>query len=242
MSACDRFARDVESTLRSDAERNRERILVAARVVFARDGLSASMASVARQADVGIATLFRRFPDKDQLVAAVFADRMDAYVDAVNAALAHPDPWQGFAHFIETACAMQAADRGFAGVLTMTFPMAEALEARREQAFLGLAELAQRAQAQGTLRDDFTPQDVPLILMANAGVIAATGDAAPHAWRRVTSLLIQSLEAPARGPLPDAPEVSAVHQAMLRLGDLPSPPRQAKSQDAKAAALCRHQA
>ncbi|MFC9128295.1 TetR/AcrR family transcriptional regulator [Streptomyces sp. NPDC057099] len=78
--------------LRSDAERNRERIIAAARLVFARDGLNASMASVAREAGVGIATMFRRFPTKEELVAAVFADRMDAYADAVAVALEDPDP------------------------------------------------------------------------------------------------------------------------------------------------------
>src|SRR5947199_4314797 len=107
-------------TLRSDAERNRGRIIAAARSVFARDGLHASMASVAREAGVGIATLFRRFPTKEGLVAAVFADRMDAYADVVATALDDPDPWHGLVGLIESVCAMQAADYGFADVLTMT--------------------------------------------------------------------------------------------------------------------------
>lgn len=78
--------------LRSDAERNRERIIAAARTVFARDGLNASMASVAREAGVGIATMFRRFPTKEELVDAVFSDRMGAYLDVVTVALDDPDP------------------------------------------------------------------------------------------------------------------------------------------------------
>ena len=99
--------------LRSDAERNRERIIAAARTVFARDGLNASMASVARETGVGIATMFRHFPTKEELVAAVFADRMDAYADAVATALDDPDPWDGLVGYVETACAMQAADYGY---------------------------------------------------------------------------------------------------------------------------------
>src|SRR5947199_9938158 len=87
-------------TLRSDADRNRGRFIAAARTVFARDGLGASMASVARVAGVGIATLFRRFPTKEELVAAVFVDRMDAYADAVAVALDDPDPWHGFTGYI----------------------------------------------------------------------------------------------------------------------------------------------
>ncbi|SOD89744.1 TetR/AcrR family transcriptional regulator [Streptomyces sp. Ag109_G2-15] len=202
--------------LRSDAERNRGRIIAAARTVFGRDGLNASMASVARETGVGIATLFRHFPTKEDLVAAVFSDRMDAYADAVAVALDDPDPWHGFTAYIETVCAMQAADYGFADVLTMTFPTAKALEKRRDEAYEAMVRLINRAKAAGRLREDFDPSDLVLIHMANAGVVNATGDAAPDAWRRVVALLIQSFEAPARGPLPPSPEHDALYKAMLR--------------------------
>lgn len=204
--------------LRSDAERNRARIVAAARAVFGREGLHASMASVAREAGVGIATLFRRFPTKEELVAAVFADRMDAYVDAVTAALDDPDPWHGLSGFIETACAMQAADHGFADVLTMTFPAAKALEERRDQAYEAVVQLIGRAKAAGRLREDFSPEDLVLVHMVTAGVVNATGGAAPDAWKRVVALMLQAFEAPARGPLPDSPEPLALQRAMLRAG------------------------
>ncbi|MEV5955793.1 helix-turn-helix domain-containing protein [Streptomyces sp. NPDC051987] len=201
--------------LRSDAERNRERIIAAARTVFARDGLNASMASVAREAGVEIATMFRRFPTKVELVDAVFVDRMTAYADAVTAAL---DPWHRFVGYVETACAMQAADYGVADVLTTTFPSAKALEHRRNAAYEGMVELIGRAKATGRLRADFDPSDLVLVHMANAGVVNATGDAAPDAWRRVVALLNQSFEAPARGPLPASHDHDALYQAMLRPG------------------------
>ncbi|MFM9630893.1 TetR/AcrR family transcriptional regulator [Streptomyces galilaeus] len=204
--------------LRSDAERNRERIIAAARAVFARDGLGASMASVAREAGVGIATMFRRFPTKAELVDAVFVDRMDAYADAVAVALDDPDPWHGFVGYIEAACAMQAADSGFADVLTTTFPTAKALERRRNEAYEGMLELIGRAKATGRLREDFDSSDLVLLHMANAGVVNATGDAAPDAWRRVVALLVQSFETPARGPLPASPQHDALYRAMLRAG------------------------
>ncbi|MDX3573998.1 helix-turn-helix domain-containing protein [Streptomyces sp. ID05-47C] len=204
--------------LRSDAERNRERIIAAARAVFARDGLGASMASVAREAGVGIATMFRRFPTKAELVDAVFVDRMDAYADAVAVALDDPDPWHGFVGYIEAACAMQAADSGFADVLTTTFPTAKALERRRNEAYEGMVELIGRAKATGRLREDFDSSDLVLLHMANAGVVNATGDAAPDAWRRVVALLVQSFETPARGPLPASPQHDALYRAMLRTG------------------------
>ncbi|WP_326573431.1 TetR/AcrR family transcriptional regulator [Streptomyces sp. NBC_00487] len=216
--------------LRSDAERNRGRIIAAGRSVFARDGLNASMASVAREAGVGIATILRHFPAKEALVAAVFSDRMDAYADAVAVALDDPDPWHGFVGYIETACAMQAADYGFADVLTMTFPTAKALEKRRDEAYESMVELIGRAKATGRLREDFDPSDLVLIHMANAGVVNATGDAAPDAWRRVVALMIQSLEAPARGPLPASPAHDALYNAMLRAGPAgPTAPAPGKS-------------
>jgi len=204
--------------LRSDAERNRGRIIVAARTVFGRDGLGASMASVAREAGVGIATLFRHFRGKEDLIAAVFADRMDAYVTAVNEALDVPDPWEGFTGFVQAICAMQAADRGFADVLTMTFPAARDLEERRTEGYRGFLSLIARAKGSGRLREDFTSQDLVLVLIANAGVVHFAGDAVPDAWRRLVALLIQSFEAPARGPLPDPPQDSDLYEAMLRAG------------------------
>jgi AcrR family transcriptional regulator len=209
-------ADDAAQPLRSDAERNRARIVAAARQVFGRGGLNASMASVAREAGVGIATLFRRFPTKEDLIAAVFADRMDAHVAAVAVALDNPDPWHGLVGFVESVCAMQAADYGFADVLTMTFPTAKALEQPRREVRDGVVELMGRAKAVGRLRDDFTPEDLVLVYMANAGVVNATGEEAPDSWRRVVALMIQTFEAPARGPLPDSPGPDAISKAMLR--------------------------
>lgn len=193
--------------------------MVAARRLYATEGLSVSMASVAREAGVGKATLSRRFATREELVNAVFADRMDAYADAVAEALVDPDPWRGFTGYIHAVCAMQAADRGFADVLTMTFPAAKALEARRAEAYNGFLELIARARGGGHLREDFVPEDLVILLMANAGVIAATGDAAPDAWRRLVGHILRSYAVPgAPIPLvPEAPTPAALYRAMVRL-------------------------
>ncbi|MDX2935523.1 TetR/AcrR family transcriptional regulator [Streptomyces ipomoeae] len=141
------------------------------------------MASVAREAGVGKATLGRRFATREELINAVFADRMDAYAYgcAVAEALADPDPWHGFIGRIHAVCAVRAADRGFADVLTMSFPTAKALEARRTEAYNDFLEFIARARGSGHLAEDFTSQDLVIPLMATAGVIAATGDDAPGA-------------------------------------------------------------
>ncbi|ONI91847.1 TetR family transcriptional regulator [Saccharothrix sp. ALI-22-I] len=212
-------SRQLEPGLRADAGRNRDRILAAARRLYATEGLGVSMASVAREAGVGKATLSRRFATREDLITAVFADRMDAYATATTEALADPDPWHGFTRYIEAVCAMQAADRGFADVLTMTFPAAKALEARRTQSYDGFVELITRTQATGHLRDDFTPEDLVILLMANAGVIAATADDAPDAWRRLVGHILRAYATPGAPlpPMPEAPSHTALYRAMIRL-------------------------
>ncbi|MET7992190.1 helix-turn-helix domain-containing protein [Amycolatopsis sp. NPDC005232] len=202
--------------LRQDAERNRVRILEAARRVFARDGLDASMNSVAREAGVGPATLFRRFPTKEALIDEVFSDRMDAHLAAIDDALAAPDPWQGLRTYIQIMCERQAEDAGFSDVITSAFVTAKGVERRRQHAYRRLNELIARAKNTGRLRQDFTAEDVILIQAANAGVITTTASDAPGAWRRVVELMLQALEQPTPPPLPPAPTPSAVYRAMLR--------------------------
>jgi AcrR family transcriptional regulator len=208
---------DCKQALRTDAERNRSRVLAAAHEVFADQGLEAPMTEVARRAGVGIATLYRRFPTREDLITAAFADKMTAYANAIDTALADPDPWHGFCVYIERVCAMQAADRGFTHVLTLTFPAAKAFEAERDRAYYGFIELITRAKDAGRLRPDFSPEDLILVLMANAGVISATGDAAPNTWRRLVAYLTQAFAAEAAQPLPDPPTPRQMYRALRRM-------------------------
>jgi AcrR family transcriptional regulator len=204
--------------LRVDAVRNRERIVAAAREIFADRGLDVPLEEVARHAGVGVATLYRRFPTRADLIAGAFEAKMTAYADAVDTALADPDPWRGFCGYLERVCAMQAADRGFADVLTLTFPAARQFETDRVRAYDGFLELIARAKDAGRLRADFVPEDLVVLLMANAGVINATGDAAPEAWRRLLAYLVQAFAADRTDrPLPEAPGPTQMYRALLRL-------------------------
>jgi AcrR family transcriptional regulator len=204
----------VNVTLRADAERNRARIVAAAREVFAERGLDAPMEEVARRSGVGVATLYRRFPTRDDLITGAFGAKMTAYADAVEAALAEPDPWTGFRRFVERIAAMQVADRGFTGVLTRTFPQCKEFDAEQARADTGFTHLVERARAAGKLRADFVPQDVVLLLMANAGVVSATGDAAPRASRRLVAYLLQAFAAEHAQPLPPPPGRRQLRNAM----------------------------
>jgi AcrR family transcriptional regulator len=202
--------------LRVDAERNRQRVVAAARQAFAELGIEVPMEEIARRAGVGVGTLYRRFPTRADLIAAAFEAKMRAQAEAARQAVEDPDPWRAFCSYVEQMCAMQAGDRGFTTVLTMTFPTAKRFEADRERAYADFAALVERAKAAGKLRADFVTEDLPIFLMANAGVLAATADAAPEAWRRLVGYLIQACAAPAAQPLPDAPAPRQLYRALLR--------------------------
>lgn len=186
--------------------------------MFAERGVDAPLDEIAKRAGVGNATLYRRFPTREDLVAAVFEDRLVEYAAAAARALQMQDPWEGFCAFVEHACAMQAADHGARDVLRMTFPTAKRLEEQRDRAYHDFAELVRRAQAAGQLRSDFTTEDFPLLLMANAGVVQGTREDAPRAWRRFLGLLLDACRAEGAHPLPPPPSKAQVYRAMQRDG------------------------
>lgn len=204
---------------RADAERNRASILAAARRLFADHGLNISMTSIAREAEVGKATLFRHFATQQELIEAVFADRMDDYVKATEEALGDPDAWWAFLRYVTTVCEMQAEDRGFADLLTISYPSAN-LEKRHEQAHRGFLAIIERARGTGYLREDFSSEDLVLVIMANAGVINATAVDAPDSWRRLLGHFLRGFAMPG-APVPDAPPApssEALYRAMTRTG------------------------
>ena len=92
-----------ERKLRADAARNRQRVLAAAAEVFAERGLDVSLDEVAHAAGVGVGTLYRRFPNKEALVDALFEDKVENMVVLAHEAEALDDPWEGFVYFIEHA-------------------------------------------------------------------------------------------------------------------------------------------
>ncbi|MFD8779334.1 TetR/AcrR family transcriptional regulator [Streptomyces sp. NPDC059916] len=181
--------------LRADARRNRERVLAAARAVFAEHGIDAPMATVARRAGVGVATLYRHFPTRDALVRGAFAKQMDTCVRALTEALAAPDPWQGFQQLIETVCALQREERGFPAAFVAAFPDSTPEHAQaRQRAERDFTTLVRRAQASGALRADFHPSDLAMVLLAHCGLVTALpGDGA--ASRRLVAYLLQSFRA-----------------------------------------------
>jgi AcrR family transcriptional regulator len=206
-------------TQRADATRNRRALLDAARVVFGDRGLEASLDEIARTAGVGNATLYRHFPSRCALVAAVFAETLHDVAAAAQKALANPDGWEGFSEYVTFLCQLQATDRGLADLLTTAIAGAPELEELRGRAYDDFVRIVDRAKQAGALREDFRPEDLVLLLMANAGLVHRTAGAAPAAWQRMLSYTLDGLrESAATSAPPSAGEVSVLQAMRNRAG------------------------
>ena len=223
--------------LRADATRNRDAILAAAKEIFAERGIEASLEEIAARARVGIATLYRRFPSRQQLVAAALVEKVAKYAEAAEAALAISDAWAGFCFYVRTICELQAGDRGLADLLSMTLPADEHVEKLRQTANDHVVELIDRAKATGQLRADFVKEDLLVLLIANAALAAVTRAEAPRASRRLVALALDAFgRTDARSALPAPPSSAEMASAMCSLarergcGASSSPTRSQKSE------------
>jgi AcrR family transcriptional regulator len=187
-------------TLRSDARRNRDRILDAAQRSFATDGLEIGVDEIACRAGVGVGTLYRRFPSKESLIHAIFERRLDDLQPVIDRALAAADPWDGFVELLLAMVAQQIEDQGFSQmIVTRLGPEAVPVQIRRR--FLEPVEvLMARAQSAGRARTDITAADLPAIVrMAGASALGANPACD---WRRHVGMLLDGLAAPEQGSCP----------------------------------------
>ncbi len=203
--------------LRADAARNRAAIVAVAREVFAEQGLAAPLEAIAARAGVGIATLYRRFPTREKLVAAALTEKVAEYAEAAEQALAVGDSWDGFAWFVRRICELQAGDRGLSDLLSMTLSADEQVEQLRRTANDRVITVIERAKADGALRSDFVGEDLVLLLIAAAAVMHVTRADAPGAWRRFVALALDGFRRQDAPGLPDPPTTAQMTRAMLRL-------------------------
>ncbi len=188
--------------LRADARRNRERVLVAAQVVFGEHGREAQMDDVARRAGVGVGTVYRHFPTKEALIEALAVDRFERILEVGKAALERTDPWEAFVEALWSGAELTAADRSFTeivGEIQGPMPLPATLQQDMNDTF---GELVRRAQATGMLRADLVIDDIPM-LMCGIGLGARKTHSCPDAWRRHISIVIDGLRASSTSsPLP----------------------------------------
>jgi AcrR family transcriptional regulator len=192
----------VTRPLRKDAERNRRRILEAAREVFAARGLGVSLDEIAHHAGVGVGTVYRRFPDKEALIDALFEQRVADFAAMAAAARRQEDPWEGLVGFLVGAVGMQAEDRGLKELLLSSEHGRTRVASVRGRIGPIVGEVVERAKAAGVLREDVMPHDVPLINMMLGTVADAARDTSPELWRRYLGLVLDGLRPAREAPTP----------------------------------------
>jgi AcrR family transcriptional regulator len=191
----------VVRALRADARRNREAIIAAAKRLFADEGLDAQMPDVAKAAKVGVGTVYRHFPTKEDLIAALAGDRFERLAEKARAGIVAEDPWEGLCDFIRFSAEIQAADRGLCEV------MGSRPEVMSASAYaVGLDklcdQLVKRAQRSGDLRKDLDWEDIPMIACSLGRITAAEEGPAVGRWPRLVEIIIDGLRAPSRSRLP----------------------------------------
>ncbi|WP_022929053.1 TetR/AcrR family transcriptional regulator [Patulibacter americanus] len=195
--------------LRKDAERNRRRILDAAGTLFAEQGLGVSLDEIAHHADVGVGTVYRRFPDKQTLIDALFEDQLDTIAGVAEEALAIDDAWEGLEHFFRVALEKQAHNRGLKELL-LGAGISESGGCGprgRDRIEPLVVRLVERAHDAGALRPDASPYDVPLVQLMVSAVADYTRDVDPEVWRRLLTVVLDGLRAEghAHSPMPVPP-------------------------------------
>jgi AcrR family transcriptional regulator len=196
--------------LRSDAQDNRDRVLEAARGLFAESGLGVTMRQIARRAGVGPATLYRRFPTKQDLVLEAFTDELGACSAIVREAAADPEPWRGFCSVIERVTVLNARNQGFTDAFMAEYPSAIDFAAHRAALTREIAAISRRAIATGDLRPDFVLDDFMLVLLAGRGLTTIPARDRVAAARRFSALAIEGLRAgDANYPLPKSPLIAS---------------------------------
>ena len=183
-----------ERPLRADAERNRLRILSAAAEVFAERGLDVSLDDIADAAGVGVGTVYRRFPSKDDLIDALFHAKIGEVEAAAHAALAIEDPWDGFEHFLREACRVHSRDSAMKDVLLAGACGRERVAHARSRIAPIAMKVVQRAQDAGVLRSDLGPFDMPMMQLMVATVAQRTRDVSPEYWQRAVTILVDGLK------------------------------------------------
>jgi AcrR family transcriptional regulator len=189
--------------LRADAVRNRAQLLAAAADEFAERGLDASVADIARRAGIGKGTVFRHFPTKDDLIAAIVLERVEALGAIGENLLESADPGAALLEFLTAAAHQrQQRDLSFLQGAGDSHPVTGPARARMFQTIHALVD---RAREHGAIRPDITGTDVILLMCAPNYVISYVPDAAPDLWQRYLAIIFDGLRPEGAHSLPQPP-------------------------------------
>jgi AcrR family transcriptional regulator len=179
--------------MRADARRNNERLVAAAREVFAREGGGASMDAIARQAGVGVGTLYRHFPTRMDVVQAVYCTDVDTLVHTAEEAVADLEPWPAVVAFLEAFVRYAQGKRTFLNELREAFDKNPELRLDMLERVEGSMQLViGRAQGAGVVRTDVSGQDV----MQLVGPMCTNATLSEEQSMRLLNMILDGLRKP----------------------------------------------
>jgi len=177
--------------VRADARRNLDALLQGALAVFAASGVDAPVREIAERAGVGVATVYRHFPQRSDLIAAVFRREIDACADAAPVLAGEHAPFEALARWLERYTQFVAAKRGLSAALHSGDPAFDALPAYFDERLRpALQSLLESAGAAGQIRTDVEPND---LLRAVAGLCLSAQDGDAAQAQRMVALLVDGL-------------------------------------------------
>jgi len=192
------------AALRADAQRNLGRVLDAAAEALAERGPDVSVDEIARRAGVGHGTVFRRFPTKESLLAAVMCKRLAELADGAEELLECPDAGLAFEEFVWRIAEIYARDRALFECIPRCSEVAEVAEAK-DRLHRVVEQLVTRAQEQGSIRADIDPDDIPVLV--GSAILGSTQAASGEAWRRYVAVVLDGLRPPS------GPQASATYSS-----------------------------
>jgi AcrR family transcriptional regulator len=188
--------------MRADARRNREAVLAAARKRFAKEGLDGQMEDIARSAGVGVGTVYRHFPTKADLIAALVRDRFERLAERAEEALAEDDPWEAFCDLMRDSARLQMQDRALSEFISSTPELGQQAAVASGVADL-TEQLMRKAQRAGGMRKDAVVEDVPTLLCGLCAITAGAAGSMPELnWERAVEIMLDGLRAPGHNKLP----------------------------------------
>jgi AcrR family transcriptional regulator len=179
---------------RADARRNREKVLAASRRQFARCGLEAQVDEIARDAGVGVGTVYRHFPTKEDLLQALADARFEGLAQAGREALEVEDPWEGFVQFLTYGARVMVEDRALSEAMDQRPELCGAAADKVEMLKI-TGEVVARAKRSGQLRADIVAEDVPSLIMGLGRSARATDDRPSMPWDKHLSIILAGLKA-----------------------------------------------
>ena len=202
-----------ERPQRADARRNRERVLEAAEVLFAEEGLKVQIEQVAQRAGVGVGTVCRNFPTKQHLVDAVLTGMCQSLLEGALAAVREPDAAAAFAGFCSAMADFQVRHLAFAEEMAADMDLPSAAVAVKASLREVVDELVARAQRCGAIRDDIGSGDLVMLFSGIAHAASIAGDGAPMLRQRYLAIMLDGLRPLDPTPLPGVPMGFAELQA-----------------------------